>query len=102
MTADERGLSLVEILVAVAIISIGLVGLAVVVPISNYGIQEGNQLSTSTFLAEQRLEEVRNAPWASSPANDCLGVSPTNAAPASTTCSRSAPTVCTTGTACAW
>jgi len=97
---DERGLSLVEILVAVAIIAIGLVGVAVVVPVSSYGVQEGNQLSTATFLAEQRLEEIRSAPWAASPANDCLGVSSSNAAPSSTTCSRSAPTSCTSGTAC--
>ena len=100
MIADARGLSLVEILVAVAIITVGLVGLAVVVPISSYGVQEGKQLSTATFLAEQRLEEVRNAPWAASPANDCLGVSANDAAPGSTTCSRSAPTACTGGTAC--
>lgn len=97
---DERGFSLVEILVAVGIIAIGLVGLAGVVSVSSYGLQEGNQLSTATFLAEQRLEEVRNAPWAASPANDCLGVSSSDAAPTSTACSRSAPTSCTTGTAC--
>lgn len=100
MIDNERGLSLVEILVAIAIIGIGLVGLAVVVPVASYGVQEGNQLSTATFLAEQRLEEVRNAPWAASPANDCLGVSSNNAPPGSTTCTRSAPTSCTGGTAC--
>lgn len=100
MIANERGLSLVEILVAAAIIGVGLVGLAVVVPVASYGVQEGNQLSTATFLAEQRLEEVRNAPWASSPANDCLGTSPNNGAPTSSTCTRTAPTSCTSGTSC--
>lgn len=99
---NERGLTLVEILVAVAIIGIGLVGLFVVVPISTYALQEGNQLSTATFLAEQKLEEVRNAPWTASPANDCLGVSAlSTAAPTSTACSRSFPTSCGTGAACA-
>jgi prepilin-type N-terminal cleavage/methylation domain-containing protein len=46
---NERGLTLAEILVAVAIIGLGLVGLAVVIPVSSYGVQEGNQLSTATF-----------------------------------------------------
>jgi prepilin-type N-terminal cleavage/methylation domain-containing protein len=73
MIWNERGLTLAEILVAVAILGIGLVGLAVVVPIASYGVQEGSQLSTATFLAEQRLEQVRNAPWTATPANDCIG-----------------------------
>ncbi|MBI4635488.1 MAG: type II secretion system protein [Candidatus Rokubacteria bacterium] len=73
---NERGLTLAEILAAVAVIGIGLVGLAVVIPIASYGLQEGNQLSTATFLAEQRLEQVKNAVWqASAPTNDCIGVS---------------------------
>jgi type IV pilus assembly protein PilV len=73
MIWNERGLTLAEILVAVAILGIGLVGLAVVVPIASYGVQEGSQLSTATFLAEQRLEQVRNAPWTATPAIDCVG-----------------------------
>jgi prepilin-type N-terminal cleavage/methylation domain-containing protein len=73
MIWNERGLTLAEILVAVAILGIGLVGLAVVVPIASYGVQEGSQLSTASFLAEQRLEQIRNAPWTGTPANDCIG-----------------------------
>lgn len=73
MIWNERGLTLAEILVAVAILGIGLVGLAVVVPIASYGVQEGSQLSTASFLAEQRLEQIRNAPWTGMPANDCIG-----------------------------
>jgi prepilin-type N-terminal cleavage/methylation domain-containing protein len=76
MMRDERGLTLAEILVAIAIIGLGLIGLAVVIPISSYGVQEGSQLSTAAFLAEQRIEQVRNAGWTGTPANDCLGLSP--------------------------
>ena len=97
---NDRGITLPEILVATAIISIGLVGLAVVIPLSSYGVNEGNALSTATFLAEQRLEEVRNAAWTTTPtANDCLGVGPTSA-PSSSTCTRTQPSNCTGGTAC--
>ena len=76
MNLNERGFTVAEVLVAAAIIGIGLVGLMVVVPISSYGLSEGNQLTTATFLAEERLEQVKNAPWTSSPDNDCVGVGP--------------------------
>lgn len=83
----ESGMSLVEILIASVIIAIGLVGLLSAVPVASYGIHEGRNLSTATFLANQRLEQVRNAAWKATPANDCLGTSASStAAPSSTTC----------------
>lgn len=96
MLVNERGVTLAEILVAVAVIGIGLVGLLAVVPLATYGVQEGNQLSTATFLAEQRLEQVRNAVWDEVKNLDCLGVGPT-AAPTTNTCDRGS---CTLGAAC--
>ena len=74
ITNNQRGLTLAEILVATAIIGIGLVGLAVVIPVASYGVQEGNQMSTATFLAEQRIEQVRNANWTNAANGDCIGV----------------------------
>jgi type II secretory pathway pseudopilin PulG len=71
-------MTLAEILVALVIIAIGLVGLAAVLPISSYGLQEGNQMTTATFLAEQRLEQVKGARWMSVPGEDCIGHSGTN------------------------
>jgi prepilin-type N-terminal cleavage/methylation domain-containing protein len=64
---NQRGMTLMEVIVAVAIIGIGLVALLSAIPISAYGIQEGNQLSTATFLANQRMEQVRNAVWTACP-----------------------------------
>ncbi len=60
---NQHGMTLAEILVALAIIGIGLVALAAAIPLAGYGIQEGSQLSTATFLANQRLEQVRNVTW---------------------------------------
>ncbi|HXG04523.1 MAG TPA: prepilin-type N-terminal cleavage/methylation domain-containing protein [Candidatus Binatia bacterium] len=88
MLVNDRGLTLAEILVALAIVGIGLVGLLAIVPVATYGVQEGSQLSTATFLAEQGLEQVRNAVWTQVRNLDCLGVGPT-AAPTSTRCDRS-------------
>jgi prepilin-type N-terminal cleavage/methylation domain-containing protein len=67
LLTDQRGMTLAEVLVAVAIIGIGLAALAATVPLSSYGIQEGNQLSTATFLANARLEQVKNASWSEAP-----------------------------------
>ena len=65
-----------EVLIASAIIGTGLVALSAVIPLASYGLQEGNQLSTATFLATQRMEQVRNARWeAGPPLTDNLGVS---------------------------
>jgi len=81
---NQSGMSLAEILVACAIIAVGLVGLLSAVPTASYGIQEGRQLSTAAFLANQRLEQVRNAQWTQCPTADTLGVSASaSAAPAS-------------------
>jgi len=79
LTLDERGLTLAEVVAAATIIGIGLVGLMIIVPVSSSGLSEGNQLSTATFLAEERLEHVKSAPWTSSPDNDCVGIGPTAA-----------------------
>lgn len=81
---NQRGMTLAEILVAIVIIGVGLAALASAIPISTYGIQEGSQLSTATFLANQRLEQVRYAVWSENPAVDNLGVSASStSAPAS-------------------
>jgi type II secretory pathway pseudopilin PulG len=77
---DERGITLAEIVVAIAIIGIGLMALASVIPIAAYGVQEGNQLSTATFLANARLEQAQNARWGQNPAVDNIGVSASSTA----------------------
>ena len=98
LAADQAGMSLAEILVACVIIAIGLVGLLSAVPTASYGIQEGRQLSTATFLANQRLEQARNAAWTWTPlnvppVNDCLGTSTSStAAPISIACNGAAVT----------
>ena len=79
---DRRGITLVEVIVAVGVITVGLSALLAAVPFASYGTREGYQLSTATFLANERLEQVRNARWQSEPRLvDELGVSlaPTSA-----------------------
>lgn len=90
LVSNQLGMTLAEVLVALPIITIGLLALLSAIPLSTYATQEGSQTSTATFLANQRLEQVRNAQWiagsAASPtpalcpaAVDQLGVSSTGA-----------------------
>lgn len=78
---NQHGMTLAEVLVAIAIIGVGLAALAAAIPIAGYGIQEGSQLSTATFLANARLEQAKNAVWTTTPDVDNLGVSSGSAAP---------------------
>ena len=81
LIVNQRGASLVEIMMAVGIIGVGLWALSAAIPLSAYGIQEGKQLSTATFLANQRLEQIRSARWEEGPpCLDTLGVSASDTA----------------------
>jgi hypothetical protein len=78
---DQQGATLMEVMVAVGIIGVGLWALSAAIPLAAYGIHEGSHLSTATFLANQRLEQVRNARWEEGPpCLDKLGVSASSTA----------------------
>lgn len=87
---DQRGFSVAEILAASVVIGIALLALIWTIPMSAYGIQEGSQQSTAVFLANERMEQVKNAQWSAVPLADTLGVSasatvaPVNAAAVTT------------------
>ena len=77
----ESGFTLPEVLLAAMIITIAFVTLLAVIPYSSAAVQSGSQISTATFLADQKLEEAKLVPWTATPANDCLGVSNGSNAP---------------------
>lgn len=87
---DQRGFTVAELLAASVVISIALLALLQTIPISAYGIQEGSQQSTAVFLANERMEQLKNAQWTAVPLADTLGVSasatvaPVNAAAVTT------------------
>jgi prepilin-type N-terminal cleavage/methylation domain-containing protein len=55
----EAGFTLSEILVACAIISVGLVAVATGFGFGVDGVEAGRQQSTAVFLAEQRIEQAK-------------------------------------------
>lgn len=90
---DEAGLTLVEVLIAMSVILIGLIALAGLVPLSLGHIGQANFRTTAVFLAQQRLEQVKNGVWTCFPNySDSVGRSnPTTSAPTVTTATCASP-----------
>lgn len=86
----EHGFTLVEVLIAMAVLTIALVGIvgAVVLQSGGWGmaaslsfghaaVTRGHYVSTATFLAQQRLEQVKRLQYTvGPPAVDQFGVDP--------------------------
>lgn len=60
---DTAGMTLVEVIIALGIIMVGLLALVATMPLSTSTIAESNLKTTATFLAQQRLEQIKNAQW---------------------------------------
>ena len=63
---DEFGFTLVELLVAIAILMIGLVAVMQWFPLGTAGVETGRRQSNAVFLAEQKIEQIKA--WALSTA----------------------------------
>lgn len=70
---DAVGMTVAEVIVALFIITVGLVGLMAAIPLSTSHIAEANRKTTAVFLAQQRVEQIKNARWTTVPAADTLG-----------------------------
>jgi type IV pilus assembly protein PilV len=58
---DERGFSLVELLIAVSIFSIGILALATLQISAIGGNRLGNELTEATYLGQDKMEELKNS-----------------------------------------
>lgn len=67
---NNRGFTLLEVLVAVVVLSIGLLGMASL----TIGVIKGNKFSkrvtTATILAQEKMEETRKLGYAGTPSSD--------------------------------
>lgn len=59
MITNARGMTLTEVLVAVFIITVGLTAVAAGMQLATVSINIGQQETTATFLAEERLEDLK-------------------------------------------
>ena len=78
MITNERGMTLVEVLVAVTIITIGLTAIATGMQVATSGINTGQQETIAAFLAEQRLEDIKAFALSSDAAQGWANVTTTN------------------------
>ena len=69
---NNAGMSVVEVVIALGVITIGLVALIAAMPLSTSLIGQSNFKTTAAFLAQQRLERIKNAQWTTAPAVDNL------------------------------
>lgn len=60
MKMNEKGFSLIELMVAVSILAIGLLGLAGLQGTAINGNHHGNTISQATVLAQDTIEKIRN------------------------------------------
>jgi competence protein ComGC len=78
--SDEAGMTVAEVIIALGIITVGLLALIAAIPFSTSQIGQANLKTTATFLAQQRLEQIKNAQWTT--ATDTLGGAGSNGAAA--------------------
>ena len=61
---NDKGFSLIELLIAVTILAFGLLAVAGLQATAIKGNSHGNTISQATSLAEDRIEEIRNMDYA--------------------------------------
>jgi prepilin-type N-terminal cleavage/methylation domain-containing protein len=61
--SDDKGMTLVEILVAITILCVGLLAVAILFPTSSTNIDYGGKMSKGMALGQEKIEEFRNTPF---------------------------------------
>jgi prepilin-type N-terminal cleavage/methylation domain-containing protein len=64
MRRDAKGFTLIEVLIAAAILGVALVGLASTQGNAIHGNLMSRKTNIATMLAQQKMEELRSQPWA--------------------------------------
>jgi prepilin-type N-terminal cleavage/methylation domain-containing protein len=68
---EQRGLTLIEVLIAAAILAVGLLALVSAFPIGYTDVTASGGQSKATAYAQQKLEELKNQPFTVGPFNNC-------------------------------
>lgn len=59
---SQKGLSLIEVLISMLILSIGVLGLAPLLALAIYGNSYSNEVTNVNLAAQERIEWYKNAP----------------------------------------
>jgi len=66
----SNGFTLIEVLIAILILSVGLLGMAALTAGIINGNRFSNDMSTATTLAQERMEEIRRLGYSGMPSTD--------------------------------
>jgi prepilin-type N-terminal cleavage/methylation domain-containing protein len=61
----EHGFTLSEVLIAMVVLSVGLLGLSAMMIVATNSLAFSKRLTTATTLAQDKLEEIKYAPYTS-------------------------------------
>ncbi len=61
--AGERGTSLAELMIALVVLSIGMLAVAQLFPAGSRGQMQDKMISTANYYAQQKIEELINVSW---------------------------------------
>src|SRR5262245_18908809 len=75
--SPERGMTMIELMMALVVLSIGLLGIAAIFPTGRRFTVRDRMVTAATDLAEQKFEELRTLPY--SDVNLTIGMHPTAA-----------------------
>jgi type IV pilus assembly protein PilV len=67
---NNRGFTLIEVLVAMVILSVGLLGTAALITGIINNNQLSNKMSTATVLAQDKMEDIRRLEYSGMPTSD--------------------------------
>lgn len=68
-TGDERGFSLIEVMVAIVILTVGLLSLAQMMVLSTNANTLSGRMTSCSALAKEQLERLKAAPFYTDPVN---------------------------------
>lgn len=60
---SERGISLVELMIALVVLSLGVLAMARVFPAGSRGQLTNRLTTTASYYAQEKIEELEGLPW---------------------------------------
>ena len=75
---NNKGFTLIEVLVAMVILSIGLLGTAALITGIINGNKVSNRITTATVLAQDKMEEIKRIGYSGMPTSDTTTTEPYN------------------------
>jgi len=78
MMNSQRGIGLIEIVIAILIFSVGIIAALRVLPVSNVSTVRSRNITIATDLAQGKIEELMNTPFNSSALTQGTHIDPLN------------------------